>query len=537
MTNTWGRARWLAVAVAGALAGEAGAQTRAATFVLRSGTDTISLERFRWEGRTLHSESVIRMAQARITFEMVVTERYTVDRLTNSYWSLMDSTGAVPRQEARFTFPGDSTIIEIATRGQAPSTQRLGTKAGAIPYINPSTAILEIAVARAAALGQSPVTIPMFAVAGGQTFDAVVSKPGADSVVLGMPSGEIRLAVDARGQIIGGRIPAQNLIIERVDAVGAAAFASEKADYTAPAGAPYLAIEVTVPTPMGHRLAGTLTVPKAAGPSNRVPAIVTITGSGSQDRDEYLPIVKGFRPFRQIADSLGRRGIAVLRMDDRGNGASGGNAAKATSADFADDIRAGLAFLRSRPEIDGERLGLIGHSEGGVIAPMVAATDPKLKGIVLLAGTSRPGRGILEFQLRNNFSRDTSKSAAARDSMLAQVPAMVDSIAKNVPWMGFFLGYDPGPTARKVKTPVLILQGGTDQQVTPDQAPELREAFRAAGNRDVTMRVFPNMNHLFISDPDGFPGGYTKLKRTAVEPEVIGSLVDWLVKRLLAPTT
>jgi alpha-beta hydrolase superfamily lysophospholipase len=520
-----------------ALAGSVGAQGRNGTFVLRSGSDTVVLERFRWEGRTLHSENVIRMAQARIAFDLTLNAERGPERLLNQYRSLADSAGAKPRQEARFTFPGDSVIAEIDNPGRPTTTQRLGSKAGAIPYVNPSTSILEVVLARALAGGQWPAKIPMFATAGGQTFDAEVTRNGSDSVVVVLAGGEMRLAVDGQGRITGGKIPAQGLVIERVNDVAASSFASEVPDYSAPAGAPYLAINVVVPTPMGHNLAGTLTVPKTAGASNKVPAVVTITGSGSQDRDEYLPIVKGYRPFRQIADSLGRRGIAVLRMDDRGNGASGGIGPGSTSADFADDIRAGLAFLRTRPEIDGARLGLVGHSEGGLIAPMVGATDPELKGMVLLAGPSRNGRGILEFQLRNNFSRDTSRSKAARDSMVAGVPAMVDSMAKADAWLRFFLQYEPNETARKMKVPVLILQGATDQQVTADQAPELEQAFKAAGNKDVTMRVFPEMNHLFIHDPSGVPSGYTQLKRTAVEPEVIGALVDWFVKHLIRPAT
>src|SRR6185295_11386276 len=127
-----------------------------------------------------------------------------------------------------------------------------------------------------------------------------------------------------------------------------------------------------------------------------VPAIVTVTGSGLEERDEAIPPLKGYRPFRQIADTLGRRGIAVLRMDDRGFGESGGDGNAATSADFAQDIRAGLAYLRTRSEVDGSRLGLVGHSEGGLIAPLVAKQEgTALKGIVLLAGTAYTGRQIM----------------------------------------------------------------------------------------------------------------------------------------------
>ena len=301
-------------------------------------------------------------------------------------------------------------------------------------------------------------------------------------------------------------------------------------DYSAPNGAPYTAINVTVPTPMGHTLAGTLTLPKSASKEKPVPAIVTITGSGGQERDEQLFPNSTFRPFRQIADSLARIGIATLRMDDRGIGQSKGNHATATSADFAEDIRAGLAFLRTLPEVDGTKLGLVGHSEGGLIAPLVAIKEPYLKGMVLLAGPGKGSRDILAFQLADLASKDTSLTAEKRAARIQGIPAQIDSMKASAPWMNYFLSYDPLVTARQVKVPVLILNGATDQQVTPDQVPALAKAFRDAGNKDVTSKVFRDLNHLFVLDPVGFPGDYTKLKNPMVAQEVIGTLADWLVK-------
>jgi len=510
------------------LSGSIAGQTSAGQFVLRSGNDTIAVEQFNRTAGLLKSESLIKVVNARISFDMTIAPDGTVPRVVSRYWQATDSAGAQPRQTATFTIRGDSVIAEISAGG-APQTQRLVSKSGAIPYINPSIAVMEVVLERARKTGALTAEIPIFAVAGGQTFAAMVK--AGDSVVVTMTGGDMRFVMDRAGRIRGGRIPAQNLVIERSDAGGPGALAVEKPDYSAPANAPYSAIDVTVPTPMGHTLAGTLTLPKGAAPNARVPAVVTITGSGAQDRDEAIPIVKGYRLFREIADSLSRIGIAVLRMDDRGYGGSGGDVGRATSADFAEDIRAGLAYLRSRPEIDGTRLGLVGHSEGGIIAPMVAAKESDLRGIVLLAGTAYAGDRILRFQLRNNFSNDTSRSVAQRDSMIAGIPAMIDSL-KQMPWMDYFLTYDPLTTARRVKTPVLILQGATDQQVTADQAPELERAFKQAGNPDVTARVFPNLNHLFVYDPNGFPGGYTRLPSSKVDSEVIGALADWLVNRL-----
>jgi dienelactone hydrolase len=344
-----------------------------------------------------------------------------------------------------------------------------------------------------------------------------------------MSGGEMRLAVDGNGRVTGGNM-GNNVTVELTS--GPVKLTVEKPDYSAPAGAPYTAESVTVPTPMGHKLGGTLTLPKGASRTHPVPAIVTITGSGLEDRDEAIPLFKGYRPFRQVADTLGRRGIAVLRMDDRGFGESGGDGGKATTADFAQDIRAGLAYLRTRPEIDGTRLGLVGHSEGGIIAPLVAKEEPGLKGIVLLAGTAYTGRRILTFQLSNGIQHDTSVVGAKRDSLLALVPGRIDSMAANQAWLKFFVDYDPTTTARQLKTPVLILNGATDQQVTPDQVPLLETAFKAAGNPDVTAKIFPEMNHLFVHDANGFPGGYQTLPSMKVEPEVLGTVADWLAKRL-----
>jgi CubicO group peptidase (beta-lactamase class C family)/dienelactone hydrolase len=312
---------------------------------------------------------------------------------------------------------------------------------------------------------------------------------------------------------------------------GRRANARKPTDYSAPKDAPYDAVNVTVTTPMGHTLAGTLTVPKGASRERPVPAVVTITGSGGQERDEPFGPDSPYRPFRQIADSLARRGIATLRMDDRGVGESKGNHATATSADFAEDIRAGLAYLRTRPEIDGARLGLVGHSEGGLIGPIVASKEPTLRALVLLAGPGKNGADILRFQLTNLANGDSSLTPAARAERIRHIPVYIDSLKASNPWMNFFFTHDPLATARQVKAPVLILNGATDQQVTPDQVPMLAKAFKAGGNRDVTTKIFPAMNHLFAHDPVGFPANYAKLPNLRLEPEVVGLVADWLTQR------
>ena len=305
-----------------------------------------------------------------------------------------------------------------------------------------------------------------------------------------------------------------------------------KPDYSAPADAPYVAEEVVVMTPAGYTLAGTLTLPKGASRSQPVGAIVTVTGSGPQDRDENIGL-PGFRPFRQIADALARRAIAVLRMDDRGTGSSGGTFKGSTSADFAEDVRAGLAYLRTRPEIRADRLGVLGHSEGALIAPMVADKEPTLRAIVLLAGIAQPGRGALHFQIKNQIEHNTALTPEMRDSQIAEIPKRIDAMMAADPWMKFFLTYDPAPTMRRVKTPVLILTGSRDQQAVPEQVALQEAAFKEGGNKDVTARVLPDLNHLFVQDTDGFPGNYAKLPPPLMmRADAVGMIGDWLVQRL-----
>jgi alpha-beta hydrolase superfamily lysophospholipase len=303
-------------------------------------------------------------------------------------------------------------------------------------------------------------------------------------------------------------------------------------DYSASPGANYCAYQVRVPTPAGNFLAGTLTLPQCASACCPVGAIVTVTGSGPQDRDENLGF-GGFKPFRQLAEALAERNIAVLRMDDRGVGESEGVFKGATTVDFAEDVRAGLAYLRTRCEIDCRRLGVVGHSEGALIAPLVAQNEPSLRAMVLLAGVADPPRNALHFQIQNGYEHDQTLTEKKRAELIASIPAKIDEMMVDNPWMKFFLTYDPADTMRRVKTPVLILTGEHDQQAAPDQVELQAEAFRAAGNRDVTARVLPNLNHLLVYDKDGFPGNYAKLPPPIViHNSAIELISDWLSARI-----
>lgn len=310
-----------------------------------------------------------------------------------------------------------------------------------------------------------------------------------------------------------------------------------KPDYSAPPGAPYTAEEVRVPvTPAvgdTFSLGCTLVVPKAGRPP--YPAAITITGSGLQGRDEDLwPSVPGYRPFRQVAERLASAGIATLRCDDRGKDASTGDPAIATTVDLANDTRAQLAWLRGRSEINKARIALVGHSEGGAIGPMVGAEDRGLKALVIMAGPGKIGREILRDQARWPILTDKTLTAADRVVRLAAADSGIqaDSAAPGG-WYQWFYHYDPLPTAKRVSQPTLILHGAIDRQVSAGQADTLARAIRAGGNRQVTVQVFPGLNHLFLPSPtDGSPAEYEALKDVEVPAAVLDLITSWLSRML-----
>lgn len=506
------------------LASPVGAQ-QTSTFVMLMGSDTLAVERVTRTANHVDGEFVSPARGVRVRYAATIASDGTMPRLeTWAYRSASDTSGA----HATMHVEGDSMAVDVPGR-----TMHFASKPGAMVYFNPSMGLLEQAVIRAHSLSGQTVEVPLFAAEGGSIVPLSVTWVGSDSAHLSLNGVAMNIGLGLDGRVTGMAVPAQNVRVVRVEGARAAPTLA-KIDYSAPADAPYTAEEVTLTTPSGLKLAGTLTLPKAR-PARGLPAVVTITGSGTEERDESIPGVNGYRPFRQIADTLGRRGIAVLRLDDRGAGGSDmgpTGASGPTSADFADDIRAGLAYLRTRKDIDGSRLALVGHSEGGMIAPMIAATDPKLKAIVLMAGPAHTGRAILQYQ--NQYAIDSMQrlTGTKRDSALRDVGVKLDSAAKAMPWIRFFLDYDPIATAKRVKQPVLILQGATDRQVTPEQGPELAAAFRAADNRDVTLKVFPSTDHLFLADPVGNPSGYASLPSKNVRVDVLGTIADWLSARL-----
>lgn len=305
----------------------------------------------------------------------------------------------------------------------------------------------------------------------------------------------------------------------------------------------------------GITFAATLTIPPGKGP---FPAVLLITGSGAQDRDESL---MGHRPFLVLADCLTRHGIAVLRADDRGVGGSGGNFAAATTADFAIDAEAGLRYLETRPEVDRRKIGLVGHSEGGIIAPMVAARNPGVAFIVLMAGSGVPGdeilvaQGLLISRASGVSPEQVEKNAAEQREALALVKQEGDDAVletklreklagtlpdaqlgmqiktMSTPWFRYFIAYDPATALTHVMCPVLAINGEKDLQVPPKQnLPAIRKALEAGGNTHFEVAELPGLNHLFQTAKTGSPGEYSQIEET-MSPVALEKVAGWISRQ------
>jgi dienelactone hydrolase len=312
-------------------------------------------------------------------------------------------------------------------------------------------------------------------------------------------------------------------------------------------------------------LAGTLSLPTKEGV---FPVVILISGSGAQNRDEEL---LGHKPFLVIADYLTKNGIAVLRFDDRGTAMSKGDFKTATTLDFSTDVEAALQYLQTRKEIDYKKIGLIGHSEGGIIAPMVAAKSKNISFIILLAGTGIPGdellllqqeligraSGISEEDLKKSKIINTEvfelvKKETNSDQLKMDITALItksinsdpenkipdgisesDFIESQVnqllsPWMQFFIKFNPASTLEKVKCPVLALNGDKDMQVPSKVNLEaINKALSKEGNKKVTIKVLPNLNHLFQDCKTGSPQEYSEIEQT-FSPSALSEILNWI---------
>ncbi|MCE9602249.1 MAG: alpha/beta fold hydrolase [Gemmatimonadetes bacterium] len=505
------------------------AQAAGGAFVMTALRDTIAVERYERTGDRLEGVLLFKLARLRFDYTLGFGAQGEVVRMTNAVRPASAALATAPTQSATLEWRGDSVHVEV----QPGKPEHLATQRGSVPYLNPSMALLELIVQQARRADPPKPGVPVFAVAGGRTFEMQVEFPSSDSARVKIGAVEFLLRIDREARLLSGSVPTQSVEFTRAESLPEGLLSIAPQDYSAPVGAPYTTESVKIPTRAGHTLAGTLAWPTRPG---KQPAVLLVSGSGPQDRDESIALVPGFRPFRQIADTLARRGIAVLRLDDRGVGESGGVFGTATTQDFADDAEDAMRWLKTLHDIDSTRVAIVGHSEGGIIAPMVAARGTRLAAMALMAGPAWTGRRIVHEQ--NRYAATKSLSGAVLDSVMRSADAAVDSIGREQRWYGFFLAHDPLAVARQLRTPpVLLLQGETDRQVTPGQADELAAAFKQAGNKDVTVKKLAATNHLFLSDPSGDPQGYTALQKRALEPGTLGVLADWLAVRLKVATT
>ena len=303
----------------------------------------------------------------------------------------------------------------------------------------------------------------------------------------------------------------------------------------------------------GNTLAGTLTIPEGEG---SFPAMVLVSGSGQQNRDEEL---MNHRPFWVIADYLSRRGIAVLRYDDRGMGGSTGEVVEATSLDFSYDAEAAFDFLRNRKEINASKVGILGHSEGGVINFMVAARRPEVAFLISLAGPAVKGIDVLKEQQKAilraqgmteemiQFSAnanaqlfdivEASKDRAEADSLLRQLvkgwgynEELTEQTVGQMTsaWMYYFLKYDPTEAILKTNCPALLLNGIKDLQVLASQnLPAYEKIIADYGKTNLTLRELPDLNHLFQHCVTGAPAEYATIDET-ISPEVLEMIVGFV---------
>ncbi|KAF2079140.1 alpha/beta hydrolase family protein [Flavobacterium sharifuzzamanii] len=306
-------------------------------------------------------------------------------------------------------------------------------------------------------------------------------------------------------------------------------------------------------------LAGTLSLPKKEG---NFPAVILISGSGAQNRDEEM---LGHKPFLVLADYLTKKGIAVLRFDDRGFGESTGDFKSATTTDFVKDVQAGVDYLKTRKEINKNKIGLIGHSEGGVIAPIVAGNSKDIAFIVLMAGTGIRGdkllllqkeliereMGVSEEEIKRGqetykeiYELITSSSSVDEklkkdvknifESKLGVKDKRADAYTYEVtnPWIYNFLKLDPAPYLEKVKCPVLAINGSKDLQVPAEaNLQNINKALTKAGNKKVTIKELPNLNHLFQECKTGLPKEYASIEQT-ISPTALEEISSWVLLQI-----
>jgi pimeloyl-ACP methyl ester carboxylesterase len=411
-----------------------------------------------------------------------------------------------------------STIVSNA--GEAPREPIERTFGdGLIYWSDQMTSSVVHAVLRAKTLGQPTARIAATSLYRDSRTEVVVERIDPDDWVVTCNDKRYVVLTDDDGNMLSATLPEYGVTIERRVGFKPADYPMWSANSAAP-GAKYRAEEVRIPAPQGHVLAGTLTLPPGPGP---FPAAVLITGLSPSNRNGGDP---PWMPLRDIADALSRNGIIVLRVDDRGVGKSTGDHAPSTTFDEVDDVHTEVGWLRAHRGVDRRKVMLVGYSEGGLIAPMVASTDTAIAGIVTLAGPGVPGPEVARYQIEAAVVRDTSIAPSAREAEIQR--QLADSLTARE---RSYLSIDPLEYARRVRCPALILQGATDLHVPLRSAERLAWAMRSGGNRDVSVRVFPGISHSFLPDPVGLNSRWVALPGFMTSPQALQAIIEWMSRR------
>jgi alpha-beta hydrolase superfamily lysophospholipase len=489
-------------------------------WIVRNGADTVSVEHVTREASQLRAEVLV-TGRARLNVVAATSTEGCVTGAEVRVFPWGSAPDATPLQQVEVRLDGDSARVAVQARDVS-RTLAISAHGARFVLAGDSYAASALVVDCALASGVDSVDVPVVAFPNLRTALVGVRRHGDTvTVVMGDTS---YVQLDPSGRPVHVQIGG-DVVLERV-APDSARAEAEGPDYSAPPGAAYTAEDVVVPVEPGVVLAGTLTLPGDL--SDPVPAVVTVSGSGPQDRDGFVDIAEGWRPFRQLADALGARGIAVLRFDDRGVGRSTGDFGSSTELTAAADVEGAIAYLRARPEVDATRIAVLGHSEGSRVAMIVGARDASLAGLVLLSGAADP-RAAVRAQALWVAEHDPSLTGFSRDSLLALVDRQWDSLATTSAREVY--RWDAVALARRIHMPVAVFQGATDRQVPADQADSLGAIFRRTGNTDVTVRVFPDVNHLLVHDTNGDFLAYYELPNAKVAEEVLSAIAGWLTVR------
>lgn len=362
-------------------------------------------------------------------------------------------------------------------------------------------------------------------------YQLVMTTPGGDLIV--------HVTTDAAGALLRVSIPAQGVDVVRDDL---ASSTSRTQVHSNPGDE-----AVTIPG-AGFNLGATFTRPTAttlADAKGRLPAVVLHTGSGVFDRDGT---VAGIATMGQLAGALARVGFVTVRYDKRGFGQSGGRSESATLGDFAEDLRAVVKWTTNRKDIDGERVAVIGHSEGALVAMLAASRDKRIAAVVTIAGPAVKGSDLI-LQQQAHVLDLAGTPAAERDAKIALQKQIMSAVLTgngwegvpahlrreaDTPWFQSLLAFDPAEVARDMKQPLLVVQGALDTQVPPANAEQLATFARARRGRRVDVVVVPGINHLLVPATTGEASEYGSLTDHAISPRITDAITTWLAE-ILAP--